>query len=101
MDIICSKCYKHLFKHSDDNIFGAIHYALHNGFIYKNAVLFTGVDTKLFFCSKECKDSYYEANIPKNEEVSQALGKLRKDYIFSVGVVTIATNSDLVIKTGV
>lgn len=79
MNIECNNCGKHLFTHYNTDMVMAGIEAMNKGFIYKNAMLFTGVDTKLFFCNEDCKKPYYENNIPKNKEISDILKQMKKE----------------------
>ena len=49
------------------------------GGVYKLPFLFNGSSDPLYFCSTSCKDVYYEANIPKNEKVTNALNELKAE----------------------
>lgn len=79
MKIVCNCCEAHLFDTNEqDGVLIGIE-AQSKGFVYKNAILFTGVDTKLMFCNTICKDKYYKAYIPKNQDISDMLSDMRKE----------------------
>lgn len=77
--IKCDECGKELFK-TEEKSFGAIGVEANNkGFFYKIPLLFTDKYDRLFFCSKECTKSFYDKNIPKNEEATNVLNQMKKD----------------------
>ena len=78
-NVNCNQCKSLLFLTSKSDLVQIGIEAMEKGFVYKNAILFLGVDSKLFFCNKECKNAYYLANIPENKEISNAINELRKD----------------------
>lgn len=78
MEINCNKCNSHLFTTSQEDMVQVGIEAMGKGFVYKNAILFTGVDTKLFFCNKACSKEYYSLKIPKDEGINEVLEGLRK-----------------------
>jgi len=49
------------------------------GGVYKLPFLFNSSSDPLYFCSKPCKEVYYEANIPKNEVVTKTLNELKEE----------------------
>lgn len=58
------------------------------GWIYKNAFLYTGENTPLTFCSKECCKQYYETvlKVPKerSDKVSKVISEAREASLKSV-----------------
>ncbi|GAB6121076.1 hypothetical protein [Dysgonomonas termitidis] len=75
--IKCDECNRFLFSTTTQK-WGAIGCEAQNkGFIYKIPVLFTDKYERLFFCSKECQKKFYDKNIPKNKEVTEALQDLK------------------------
>jgi hypothetical protein len=79
MTIKCNECGKFLFETETDSTGAAGAQAQDKGFIYKNAFLFSDKYTSLFFCKKECCKSFYNREIPKDEEVSKALKEMRDE----------------------
>jgi hypothetical protein len=49
------------------------------GYVYKNSILYSGKDEKLFFCTKGCGRKYYAEHGYANAEVTAALKAVRKD----------------------
>jgi hypothetical protein len=77
MKIKCKECGKFLFETETDSTGAAGAQAQDKGFIYKNACLFSGKYTSLFFCKEECFKSFYDREIPKNEKVSKTLKEMK------------------------
>lgn len=76
-DIHCNECNRFLFSTSTE-AWGAIGCEAQNkGFIFKIPILFTDKYERLFFCCKECQKSFYDKNIPKNEEISKTLSDMK------------------------
>ena len=79
MDINCDECKKKLFSTNETRM-GAVGFeAQKKGFIYKIPALFTDKYERLFFCSNSCYKSFYDKNIPKNENISTALKEIKAD----------------------
>jgi hypothetical protein len=77
MTIKCNECGKFLFETETDSTGVAGAQAQDKGFIYKNACLFSDKYTSLFFCNKECCKSFYNREIPKDEESSKILEEMK------------------------
>lgn len=77
--IHCNECNRYLFdtNRESDGAIGSE--AKREGFIFKMPFLYTGKSGCLFFCSKECNNSYYGKHIPENPEVTAKLKKLREE----------------------
>ena len=79
MDIHCDECQKKLFSTNETRM-GAVGFEAQNkGFIYKIPALFTDKYERLFFCCKDCYISFYDKNIPKNENISNAIKDIKAD----------------------
>ena len=77
LQILCNQCGTFICKaHSEHHIGIQVQEA---GGVYKIPILFNDSPDPLFFCNSTCKDIYYEANIPKNEKVTNALNELKAD----------------------
>lgn len=54
------------------------------GWLYKNAILFTGANKPLCFCSNECKDTYYKEVLGVTEEQNKSVlewsNKCKEDF---------------------
>lgn len=79
INIHCNECNSLLFSTSTQQ-WGAIGCEAQNkGFIYKIPILFTSKYERLFFCSKDCQKLFYDKNIPKNENISELLSKMKSE----------------------
>lgn len=76
-DILCNECGRFLFT-ATAQAWGAIGCeAQDNGFIFKIPILFTNKYERLFFCTKDCQNAFYNKNIPKDEKVSEILSDMK------------------------
>lgn len=78
-NIYCNECGKFLFATSESNMGSIGCEAQKHGFVYKNAVFFSEKYTSLYFCDHTCAKAFYDKNIPKNEEISNAIKKMKTE----------------------
>lgn len=79
MIVKCNECETDLISVEDTDSAGTIGAKINRaGYVYKNPILFTGKNTPLYFCSKECNKIYYKKHVPENKEVSDTLSDLKK-----------------------
>lgn len=77
--IDCSECGKFLFETDKQSDGAAGAQAQSKGFIFKMPILFTEKYSALFFCDHTCGKTFYDKNIPKNEEVSKLIEDMKKE----------------------
>jgi len=78
-NINCDECGKFLFETEKENNGAAGVQAQDNGFVYKNACLFSDKYSSLFFCNHDCGKAFYAKNIKKDEVVTQKLNEFKAD----------------------
>lgn len=78
MEINCNQCGKFLAEESGGSL-GEIAAKLPEEVYVKNAALFSTKYTWLFFCSKHCAKLFYEANIPRDEETTRIIEKMKAE----------------------
>jgi hypothetical protein len=85
---VCAKCNIELSSLPivEDEKVGVLAFrALQNGYVAKNAVLFTGVNKWQLFCTSQCQVDYYEHDLgvdwndPKNIKLKEQLAEVRKN----------------------
>jgi len=76
--IDCDECGKFLFEtdKQSDGAAGAV--AQSKKFVFKMPILFTDKYSALFFCDNTCSKSFFDKNIPKNEEMSKLIEDMKK-----------------------
>lgn len=79
MKVFCNQCNKFLFSTLLTHKGSIGVEAQNHGFVYKNASLFSQKYSSLYFCNKECCKIFYNKNIPKNDNVSNAIKKLKDE----------------------
>lgn len=61
------------------------------GWIYKNAILFTGKNTPLCFCSTECQKKYYDEVLKvspeKSKEIKEWSQKCKEEFKKDIPVI--------------
>ncbi len=77
--IYCSECGNFLFDTEKESDGAAGAEAQAKGFVFKMPFMFTEKYTCLFFCNHTCGKSFYQKNVPKNEDASKKLRELREN----------------------
>ena len=77
--IYCNECGLFLFETDKESNGAAGAEAQSKGFVFKMPILFSNSYSTLFFCDHTCGKSFYNKNIPGNEEATQKLKELKKD----------------------
>jgi hypothetical protein len=77
--VTCNNCGKALFSTTETNSVRIGIEVQNNGYIYKNACLFSREYSNLYFCDHYCTKAFYKAHIPSNPEATEALNKFREN----------------------
>lgn len=78
MDILCNNCHAFLLEVPDGINPGAAGALIQReGFIYKNAALFSDKYSSLYFCNHECGKLFYRDNIPRDPEMTKKLEEVK------------------------
>lgn len=78
-EVLCNECGKYLFSTEKESAGAIGAEAQQNGFVYKNAALFSVDYSSLYFCDHECGKAFYKKNIPPKAEMTKTINDLKKE----------------------